>query len=127
MADTVETIQAEQDRVIRARHYGVLVVQGEPGTGKTAVALHRAAFPLYKRQMLEDDDVLDLGLSDALHRDIGEDVAGEAWAMVRDRSDRRRTARQGEDLWRTCPGFDVPASQRRMLTYWCGSLGPIDH
>ncbi|MGN0116123.1 MAG: helicase, partial [Streptomyces albidoflavus] len=43
MADIVQTIQAEQDRIIRAPHQGVLVVEGGPGTGKTAVALHRAA------------------------------------------------------------------------------------
>jgi DNA helicase IV len=47
MRDIVATIQAEQDRVIRAPLEGVLVVQGGPGTGKTAVALHRAAYLLY--------------------------------------------------------------------------------
>ena len=47
MRDIVETIQAEQDRIIRADLGGVLVVQGGPGTGKTAVALHRAAYLLY--------------------------------------------------------------------------------
>ncbi|HWS38030.1 MAG TPA: ATP-binding domain-containing protein [Actinoplanes sp.] len=47
MRDIVETIQAEQDEVIRAPAGGVLVVQGGPGTGKTAVALHRAAYLLY--------------------------------------------------------------------------------
>ncbi len=47
MGDIVATIQAEQDAVIRAKPSGVLVVQGGPGTGKTAVALHRAAYLLY--------------------------------------------------------------------------------
>ena len=47
MGDIVATIQAEQDRVIRADLPGVLVVEGGPGTGKTAVALHRAAYLLY--------------------------------------------------------------------------------
>src|SRR5262249_41296339 len=47
MRDIVETIQAEQDRIIRSDLSGVLVVQGGPGTGKTAVALHRAAYLLY--------------------------------------------------------------------------------
>ncbi|MCU1376177.1 MAG: helicase, superfamily, partial [Actinomycetia bacterium] len=47
MSDVVATIQAEQDRVIRRPRPGVLVVQGGPGTGKTAVALHRAAYLLY--------------------------------------------------------------------------------
>jgi DNA helicase IV len=47
MADIVATIQAEQDAIIRSKPSGVLVVQGGPGTGKTAVALHRAAYLLY--------------------------------------------------------------------------------
>jgi DNA helicase IV len=47
MTDVVATIQADQDRVIRRPRSGVLVVQGAPGTGKTAVALHRAAYLLY--------------------------------------------------------------------------------
>lgn len=47
MRDIVATVQREQDEVIRAPLHGVLVVQGGPGTGKTAVALHRAAYLLY--------------------------------------------------------------------------------
>jgi DNA helicase IV len=47
MADIVATIQGEQDAIIRSKPSGVLVVQGGPGTGKTAVALHRAAYLLY--------------------------------------------------------------------------------
>jgi len=47
MRDIVATLQAEQDRIVRADAAGVLVVQGGPGTGKTAVALHRAAYLLY--------------------------------------------------------------------------------
>jgi DNA helicase IV len=47
MRDVVETIQSEQDAVIRDKLQGILVVQGGPGTGKTAVALHRAAYLLY--------------------------------------------------------------------------------
>jgi DNA helicase IV len=41
MTDIVETVQAKQDRIIRSELNGLLVVQGGPGTGKTAVALHR--------------------------------------------------------------------------------------
>jgi DNA helicase IV len=48
MRDVAATIQAEQDRLIRLPFDGVLVVQGAPGTGKTAVGLHRAAFLLYQ-------------------------------------------------------------------------------
>jgi DNA helicase IV len=62
MRDIVETIQAEQDRVIRAEAGGVLVVQGGPGTGKTAVALHRAAYLLYTyREQLSARGVLIVG------------------------------------------------------------------
>src|SRR5829696_5069353 len=62
MGDIVATIQAEQDRIIRADLPGVLVVQGGPGTGKTAVALHRAAYLLYThRQRLARRGVLVVG------------------------------------------------------------------
>ncbi|NUW32049.1 AAA family ATPase [Nonomuraea sp. SMC257] len=62
MRDIVATIQAEQDRVIRSDLNGVLVVQGGPGTGKTVVALHRAAYLLYThRERLERRGVLVLG------------------------------------------------------------------
>lgn len=62
MADIVATIQAEQDRVIRCDHDGVLVVEGGPGTGKTAVALHRAAYLLYThREQLASRGVLVVG------------------------------------------------------------------
>ncbi|HIY25274.1 MAG TPA: AAA family ATPase [Candidatus Brachybacterium merdigallinarum] len=59
MGDIVATIQAEQDRIIRSENRGVMVVQGGPGTGKTAVALHRAAYLLYThRRRLEHSGVL---------------------------------------------------------------------
>jgi DNA helicase IV len=62
MADVVATIQAEQDRVIRADLPGVLVVQGGPGTGKTVAALHRAAYLLYThRRILDRRGVLVIG------------------------------------------------------------------
>ena len=62
MADIVATIQAEQDRIIRADQAGIIVVQGGPGTGKTAVALHRAAYLLYNhRAQLEQRGVLIIG------------------------------------------------------------------
>jgi DNA helicase IV len=62
MSDIVETIQAEQDQIIRSGLPGVLVVQGGPGTGKTAVALHRAAFLLYThREQLSKRGVLIVG------------------------------------------------------------------
>ncbi|MHB1613426.1 MAG: HelD family protein [Actinomycetes bacterium] len=62
MKDIVATLQAEQDRVVRAPLSGVLVVQGGPGTGKTAVALHRAAYLLYTyRDRLSRTGVLVIG------------------------------------------------------------------
>jgi DNA helicase IV len=62
MRDIVATIQAEQDAVIRAPLEGALVVQGGPGTGKTAVALHRAAYLLYThRERLRRSGVLIVG------------------------------------------------------------------
>ena len=62
MRDIVATIAAEQDVVIRAPLDSVLVVQGGPGTGKTAVALHRAAYLLYEhRATLQERRVLVLG------------------------------------------------------------------
>lgn len=47
MREAAATLQAEQDRIVRSPHTGVLVVDGGPGTGKTIVALHRAAYVLY--------------------------------------------------------------------------------
>src|SRR5215207_10581164 len=62
MTDIVRTIQAEQDRIIRADSRGVVVVQGGPGTGKTAVALHRAAYLLYThRERLARSGLLVVG------------------------------------------------------------------
>ena len=64
MSDIVATIQGEQDAIIRSELGGVLVVQGGPGTGKTAVALHRAAYLLYAhRRLLERSGALLIGPS----------------------------------------------------------------
>src|SRR6266700_831923 len=62
MGDIVATIQAEQDRIIRSELRGILLVEGGPGTGKTAVALHRAAYLLYThRERLARRGVLVVG------------------------------------------------------------------
>ena len=62
LGDIVATIQSEQDEIIRSPQAGVLVVQGGPGTGKTVVALHRAAYLLYTHRFpLEDQGVLVIG------------------------------------------------------------------
>ena len=86
MRDVVETIQAEQDRAIRAAAPGVLVVQGGPGTGKTAVALHRAAYLLYTyRERLSRTGVLIVGPSSTFLRYISQvlPALGETSAVLR--------------------------------------------
>ena len=71
MADIVATIQSEQDEAVRADLPGVLVVAGGPGTGKTAVALHRAAYLLYTfRRRLGNQGVLLVGPSTVFLRYI---------------------------------------------------------
>lgn len=62
MRDIVATIAAEQDEIIRTPLDRLLVVQGGPGTGKTAVALHRAAYLLFEHRFeLLDRGVLVIG------------------------------------------------------------------
>ena len=62
LGDIVATIQTEQDEIIRDELGGVMVVQGGPGTGKTVVALHRAAYLLYTHRFpLEGQGVLVVG------------------------------------------------------------------
>ena len=73
MGDIVATIQSEQDEIVRAPLQGMLVVQGGPGTGKTAVALHRAAYLLYThRDRLESRGVLLVGPSPVFLRYISQ-------------------------------------------------------
>ena len=71
MLDIVATIQVEQDEIIRSAAEGVLTVQGGPGTGKTAVGLHRAAFLLYGNDALARAGVLVVGPSRTFLRYIG--------------------------------------------------------
>ena len=62
MRDIVATIQTDQYRLITLEPDGVLVIQGGPGTGKTAVGLHRASWLLYTyRRELERSGVLVVG------------------------------------------------------------------
>ncbi|HET7690755.1 MAG TPA: DNA/RNA helicase domain-containing protein, partial [Nocardioidaceae bacterium] len=75
MTDVVATIQAEQDRVIRRPKAGVLVVQGAPGTGKTAVALHRAAYLLYgEHNAFSEHAILFVGPNETFLRYVEEVV-----------------------------------------------------
>ncbi|MDH3683543.1 MAG: hypothetical protein OEV40_26795, partial [Acidimicrobiia bacterium] len=62
LTDIIGTIQSEQDEIIRSPLPGVLVVQGGPGTGKTVVALHRAAYLLYTHRFpLDGQGLLVIG------------------------------------------------------------------
>jgi DNA helicase IV len=72
MLDIVATIQAEQDEIIRGPLEGLVVVQGGPGTGKTAVGLHRAAFLLYNHPELVRSGVLVIGPTRAFLRYIAQ-------------------------------------------------------
>ena len=65
MHEIVATIQADQDRIIRTDPSGLLIVQGGPGTGKTVVGLHRAAWVLYEqRGSMTGQSVLVVGPSE---------------------------------------------------------------
>lgn len=61
MREAVSTLQSEQDAIVRSGHRGVTVVQGGPGTGKTIVALHRAAYVLYAFPRVAERGVLVYG------------------------------------------------------------------
>ncbi|GAA0623525.1 AAA family ATPase [Kutzneria viridogrisea] len=76
MRDIVTTLRAEQDQIIRDGYPGVLVVQGGPGTGKTAVALHRLAYLLYTHPHLRTRGVLVVGPSQIFLDYIGQVLPG---------------------------------------------------
>lgn len=61
MREIIQTIQAAQSRLIRAEADQLLVIQGGPGTGKTAVALHRVSWLLYNVEALTPEDILVVG------------------------------------------------------------------
>ncbi len=116
MGDIVATIQAEQDAVIRAPLQGALVVQGGPGTGKTAVALHRAAYLLYHhREQLESRGVLLIGPSKSFLRYIDHVLPslGETGAV-------------STTLGGLVPGVDTSAVERDDVARLKGRLAMAD-
>jgi DNA helicase IV len=107
MRDIVATVQREQDEIIRGPLPGILVVQGGPGTGKTAVALHRAAYLLYTyRFPLEGQGVLVVGPNPTFLRYIEHvlpslDESGVELSTVNGLfSGGRAVSREGEDTAR---------------------------
>src|SRR3954451_4775316 len=113
MTDIVRTIQAEQDRIIRADSRGVLVVQGGPGTGKTAVALHRAAYLLYThRERLARSGLLIVGPSPTFLRYIADVLPslGETGVVL-------------ADLGGLRPGLHADAVERPEVAEVKGRLG----
>lgn len=90
MREIVATIQGEQDVVIRSDIDQVLIVQGGPGTGKTAVALHRAAYLLFEhRGRLARDGVLVVGPNQAFL-----DYIGNVLPSLGERTVRQSTAQE---------------------------------
>ena len=101
MREIVATIQAEQDIVIRAPIEGCLVVQGGPGTGKTAVGLHRAAYLLFEhRRRLLREKVLVVGPNKVFL-----DYIGDVLPSLGERSVQQKTV---VDL--AVPSVDVTAA-----------------
>ena len=116
MTDIVRTIQAEQDRIIRADARGVLVVQGGPGTGKTAVALHRAAYLLYThRERLARSGLLIVGPSPTFLRYIADVLPslGETGVVL-------------ADLGGLRPGLPARADERPEVAEVKGRLAMAD-
>jgi DNA helicase IV len=112
MREIVATIQAEQDIVIRADIDQALIVQGGPGTGKTAVALHRAAYLLFEhRSRLSRDGVLVVGPNRAFL-----DYIANVLPSLGERSVRQCTA-----LELCIPKVELAATDEPELARWKGS------
>ncbi|MEV6873901.1 RNA polymerase recycling motor ATPase HelR [Amycolatopsis sp. NPDC051128] len=116
MRDIVATIQAEQDEIIRLGHTGVLVVEGGPGTGKTAVALHRVAYLLYtRRERMARSGVLVVGPSPLFLDHIGRVLPslGESDVVFQTTGD-------------LVPGLRFTAEDRPEVARFKGSLKILD-
>src|SRR3954449_11456386 len=116
MTDIVATIQAEQDSIIRSDARGVLVVQGGPGTGKTAVALHRAAYLLYThRDRLARSGLLVVGPTPTFLRYIADvlPALGETGVLL-------------AGLGQLRPGLDARGTERPEVAELKGRLAMVD-
>src|SRR5918994_1975500 len=112
MREIVATIQAEQDIVIRAPIDQALIVQGGPGTGKTAVALHRAAYLLFEhRRRLGRDGVLVVGPNRAFL-----DYIANVLPSLGEKSVRQCTA-----LDLCIPKVEITGADEPALARWKGS------
>jgi DNA helicase IV len=146
MHSIVATIQAEQDLAIRAPAKGVVAISGGPGTGKTVVALHRAAYLLYNdRRRYETGGVLIVGPSGVFMRyiervlpSLGETaVALRSLGEVVDGVKARRhdepaaaevkgSAKMAELLRRTARQ-QAPGSPREFRLFWRDNSLVLDH
>ncbi|WFE24803.1 AAA family ATPase [Solwaraspora sp. WMMD791] len=97
LRDIVATIQAAQYELIRSPLDQVLVVEGGPGTGKTAIALHRVSWLLFQHADLAADDVLVVGPHPTFMRYISQVLPGlgDAEVELRDISRLAPTVRRG--------------------------------
>jgi DNA helicase IV len=112
MREIVATIQGEQDVVIRSDIDQVLIVQGGPGTGKTAVALHRAAYLLFEhRARLARDGVLVVGPNRAFLDYIANVLPSLG----------ERTIRQATVLDLCIPRVEVTGEDDAEVARWKGS------
>ncbi|MDW3214488.1 MAG: AAA family ATPase [Ilumatobacteraceae bacterium] len=117
MREIVATIQAEQDIVIRSDIDQALIVQGGPGTGKTAVALHRAAYLLFEhRARLARDGVLVVGPNQAFL-----DYIANVLPSLGERSVRQCTA-----LELCIPRVDTTGTDDLDDARWKGSADRLD-
>ncbi len=73
MKQIVSSIQKEQNQIVRSEEYDHLLVQGVAGSGKTSIALHRAAYLLYRhRKTLKSDDILIISPNNIFSSYIGD-------------------------------------------------------
>jgi DNA helicase-2/ATP-dependent DNA helicase PcrA len=138
LRDIVATIQAEQDRIIRADRNQAMVIQGVAGSGKTTAALHRLAYLLYQYQDRMRPDKVVIFAPNAMFLDYISDVLPElgvgdirqttfeAWAVHL--LDEQVEVRDPSERWRAW--FDAGAAQWQRaddVTQWKGSAAFRDH